>query len=218
LPAAQFSIFSRNLVNWNLLVWKQPSAIEEADMQKTIFINLFAMSMLAMILTGGAIPGYINAASAQKGVTMESRLQQLEDREEIRQLLMDYGRFLDKRDFVSFSRLFAEKDGEWNGGMGKAIGPQAIQKLMEDTIGKSTEKAISAPNFHIFTNDIIRVNGDRADATTKWIFVVQGEAGRPQALYLGHYEDSMVREGGRWKFLRRVVHADIPSDDALSRK
>ena len=186
-------------------------------MQKIVFINLFAISMIALILIGGTVPGYIGAAAAEKRNTTESRLQQLEDREAIRQLLMDYGRFLDRRDFASFSQLFAEKDGVWDGGMGKAQGPQAIRKLMEDTIGKNTEK-VGAPNFHLFTNETIHVNGDRADATTKWIFMVQGDGGRPQPLYLGHYEDSMVREGGRWKFLRRVVQADIPGDDALSKK
>jgi hypothetical protein len=48
--------------------------------------------------------------------------------------------------------------------------------------------------------------------------VVQGENNRPQPLLLGHYEDTMIREGGRWKFLRRVVHGDIPPDSAISKK
>jgi hypothetical protein len=186
-------------------------------MQKTVFISPFAIGMIAIILIGATAPGYIGAAFAEKRSTTESRLQQLEDREAIRQLLTDYGRFLDRRDFASFSQLFAEKNGEWIGGMGKAQGPRAIRKLMEDTIGNSAQKA-GAPDFHLFTNETIQVNGDHANATTKWIFVVQGEGGRPQPLYLGHYEDSMVREGGLWKFLRRVVHADIPADDALSKK
>jgi hypothetical protein len=186
-------------------------------MQKTVFIHPFAISVIAIILIGGAVPAYIGAASAEKSYTTESRLQQLEDREAIRQLLTDYGRFLDRRDFASFAQLFAEKNGEWIGGMGTAKGSPAIRKLMEDTIGKSAQKA-GAPDFHLFTNETIQVNGDHAEATTKWIFVVQGEGGRPQPLYLGHYEDSMVREGGRWKFLRRVVHTDIPGDDALSKK
>ena len=163
------------------------------------------------------MPEQTGAASAQRRESLESRLQALEDREEIRQLLLDYGRFLDQRDFASFSRLFAEKGGEWIGGMGKAKGPQAIRKLMEDTIGGNTEK-ISMPNFHLFTNEIIHVSGNQANATTKWMFVVQGQANNPQPLYLGHYEDSLVRENGRWKFLRRTVHADIPSDNTLSKK
>jgi len=186
-------------------------------MQKTVYIKTFVISMIAIILIGGTAAGYIGVASAEKRDAAEVRLQQLEDREAIRQLLMDYGRFLDQRDFASFSQLFAEKDGEWNGGMGIAKGPQAIRKLMEETIGKSTEKQ-SAPNVHVFTNEIIRVNGDRADATTKWMFVVQGPTGQPQPLYLGHYEDTLVREADRWKFQRRIVHADIPNDSAISKK
>jgi hypothetical protein len=186
-------------------------------MQRVVHLNLFVMRAMAIILIGGTLSGYTDAASAEKQKTLESRLQELEDREEIRQLLKDYGRFLDRRDFGAFSQLFAEKEGEWIGGMGKAKGPQAIRKLMDDTIGKDTGMGTS-PNFHIFSNETIHVNGNQADARTKWIFVVQGENGRPQPLYLGHYEDSLVRENGRWKFLRRVVYADIPPDKALSKE
>jgi hypothetical protein len=186
-------------------------------MQKNAYINLFALSVLGIMVIAGILSGQPVAVAAEKPESLESRLQRLEDREEIRQLLKDYGRFLDQRDFAAFSRLFAEKDGEWIGGMGKARGPQAIQKLMEDSIGTNAEK-ISAPNFHLFTNEIIHINGNQADATTKWIFVVQGENNRPQALLLGHYEDSMIRENGRWKFMRRVVHGDIPPDSAISKK
>jgi hypothetical protein len=186
-------------------------------MQKNACVNLFVLSVSGIMLIAGIMPGQPVAVAAEKPESTESRLQRLEDREEIRQLLKDYGRFLDQRDFVSFSRLFAEKDGEWIGGMGKAKGPQAIQKLMEDSIGKNAEK-MSAPNFHLFTNEIIHINGNQADATTKWIFVVQGDNARPQALLLGHYEDSMMRENGRWKFLRRLVHADIPPDSTISKK
>jgi hypothetical protein len=186
-------------------------------MQKIANFNLFVVTAIGIILIGGVMTDHANAASSEKRESMESRLQRLEDREEIRQLLKDYGRFLDQRDFASFSQLFAEKDGEWIGGMGKAKGPQAIRKLMEDSIGKNTEK-VSTPNFHLFTNEIIHVNENQADATTKWIFVVQGEANRPQALLLGHYEDSLVRENGRWRFLRRVVFADIPADNTISNK
>jgi len=186
-------------------------------MHKIVYLALFAASVTGIILIGGVMSSRTNEATAQKRESLESRLQKLEDREEIRQLLKDYGRFLDQRDFASFSQLFAEKDGEWIGGMGKAKGPQAIRKLMEDTIGKNTEK-ISAPNFHLFTNEIIHVNGDQAAATTKWIFVVQSQTNTPQPLYLGHYEDSLIRENGRWKFLRRTVYADIPGDSTLSKK
>lgn len=184
-------------------------------MRKSVLIGLLLIGVFALALVGRIVVYSPDREDDDEVTAARGRLQQLEDREAIRQLLMDYGRFLDQRDFESFSNLFAQKDGEWNGGMGVAKGPQAIRRLMEETIGKNTEQT-AAPNFHIFTNETIQLNGDSAEATTKWIFVIQGAGGQPQPLYLGHYEDSMVREKGRWKFLRRVVHADIPSDAALS--
>ncbi len=187
-------------------------------MSKRFCWAFWAVGMAAAIMAGSAATRFMQATPAGKGDSIETRLQRIEDREEIRRLLMDYGRFLDRRDFASFSQLFAEESGEWIGGMGKAKGSQAIRKLMEDTIGKDTNKAIAAPNLHVFTNETIQVNGDQANALTKWIFVIQSEAARPQLFYVGHYEDSMIRENGRWKFLRRAVYGDIPADDPLARK
>jgi len=143
---------------------------------------------------------------------MESRLHRLEDREEIRGLLMNYGQCLDRRDFVAFSKLFSERQGEWIGGLGRAQSAPAIRKLMEDTIGKNSSQANPA-NRHVFTNEMINVHGDQAQALTKWMFLVQATGGMPQPVYLGHYEDSFIRENGRWKFLRRVVYGDIPPDN-----
>ncbi len=153
-------------------------------------------------------------ACAPQTLELEMRLQRLEDRESIRRLQVDYGRFLDRRDFASFSNLFAAKDGEWIGGMGKAKGRENIRSLMEKTIG--TDAALKNANLHIFANETIDLDGDRAKATAKWMFVVAGEGGRPQPVYLGHYEDDLIRESGDWKFARRIVRADIPSDEAIS--
>jgi hypothetical protein len=186
--------------------------MKETSMQKNRSLISAVIGVAAMGLIGTAVLGYLYATSVEKRETIETRLQRLQDREEIWLLLTDYGRFLDRRDFASFSQLFAEKEGEWIGGMGRAKTPLAIRKLMEDTIGKDTIK-ISSPNYHLFTNERILVNGDQAKATCRWIFIVQGPAGQPQPFYLGHYEDTLIRENGRWKFLRRLVYGDIPADD-----
>jgi hypothetical protein len=175
------------------------------------------IGIAAIGLIGTVVLSYLYATSIENRATLETRLQRLQDREEIGLLLTDYGRFLDRRDFAAFSQLFAEKEGEWIGGMGRAKTPQAIRKLMEDTIGKDTNK-ISSPNYHLFTKERIFVNGDQAQAPCRWIFVVQGQSGQPQPFYLGHYEDTLIRENGRWKFLRRIVYGDIPADDPLARK
>jgi hypothetical protein len=163
---------------------------------------LFGVLGLALGVLG------IVAAGTKNPDTTETRLRKLEDREAIRRLLVDYGKLLDQRNFDAFSQLFAEKEGEWVGGMGKAKGPQAIRKLMEDSIGTKPNNS----NFHVFTNEIIDLDGDRATATTKWMFMVRGDGNRPQPFYLGHYEDTFIRENGKWKFLRRVAHTDIPAE------
>jgi hypothetical protein len=147
-----------------------------------------------------------------KEASIELRLQKLEDRESIRQLLIEYGRCLDQRNFAAFSRLFAEKSGEWIGGMGAAKGPEAIRMLMEETIGTDAPMR----NFHILTNEAINVDGDQATATSKWIFLIKGETGQPIPVYMGHYVDEIVRENGHWRFLKRKVYADIPSDESMS--
>jgi SnoaL-like protein len=142
-------------------------------------------------------------AAAQTSLT--SRVQRLEDTEAIRTLLLDYGRFLDARDFAAYSRLFA-KDGEWAGGFGTVQGPAAIQAFME--------KNIPGPNrgntYHILSNFIIDVHGNTATAWSRWAFVTPGADNKPAIAQGGHYDDTLVRENGHWKFKRRVAASDIP--------
>lgn len=141
--------------------------------------------------------------------SLSARLRRLEDREEIRQLLMNYGRYLDQRAFAAFSNLFADEEGEWIGGMGRAKGARSIRRLMEESIGKGSG---GQKDFHIFTNETIEVDGDRATSTAKWMFIVPGESGRPQIMLMGHYDDRLIRKEGKWRFLSRTVYADIPPD------
>ncbi len=144
--------------------------------------------------------------SAQTKPTVADRLQRLEDQEEIRLVLTNYGRFLDARDFASYSRLFA-KDGEWIGGFGTVKGPAEIQAFME--------KQVSGPNkgntYHILSNFEIEVHGDTATAWSRWAYITPGADGKPVIAQGGRYDDTLVRENGTWKFQRRTASNDIPS-------
>lgn len=156
-------------------------------------------------------PGMAQASGAGRNESIEIRLHHLEDREEIRQLLVDYGRTLDQRDFVGFSMLFAE-NAEYGSGAGTEVtkGRAAIGKLLEDIFRKNPT-GLRSPNFHLFANVSIELKGDEAVATSKGIFVVPGELDKPEMVMLATYNDLLVRENGRWKFKRRIVHSDIPS-------
>ena len=158
-------------------------------MKKRAFSIQTVLGTAAIVLTAIAVSGYIPAKSAEKQESVEARLQRLEDREAIRKLLMDYGRFLDQRNFVAFSQLFSEKDGEWIGGMGSAKGSQAILKLMEDTIGTDS-KGLGAANYHLFTNEMISVDGDRAQGRLRL------DSGCPRHLVVAHGRDP---RDARWR-------------------
>ena len=77
------------------------------------------------------------------------RIHRLEDIEEIRTVLTDYGRYLDAHDLVAYSHLFAS-DGEWVGGFGTGKGPTGIQTLMERNLGV-TAKAKPGSTYHLLT-------------------------------------------------------------------
>jgi hypothetical protein len=151
--------------------------------------------------------GSISPSAAQ--ASLAARVQLLEDKEEIRNLLIDYGRLLDARDFAGYSRLFA-KDGEWSGGFGTTQGPAAIQAFME--------KNIPGPNtghtYHILSNFEIQVHGDTATAWSRWAYVTPGPDQKPVIAQGGSYDDTLVRENGHWKFKRRVASNDLPRPSA----
>ncbi len=148
-------------------------------------------------------------ARAQQSTT--ARIQRLEDIEEIRKVLTDYGRFLDAHDLVAYSHLFAA-DGEWVGGFGTGKGPAGIQALMEKNLGV-TAKGKPGSTYHLLTNFLIDVQGDSATAWSRWNFVVTSADNKPTIMYGGHYDDTLIRENGQWKFKRRVAVNDIPHSD-----
>jgi ketosteroid isomerase-like protein len=166
--------------------------------------RILCAAVALLLLTGSAI------AQAPRGndtATLAARLQRLEDIEEIRTLLLDYGRLLDSRDLAGYSKLFA-KDGEWVGGFGSAKGPEGILAFMQKNMGTGPNRSNS---FHILSNFEIEVKGDSATAWSRWTFVLPGADGKPVISQAGRYDDILVRENGHWKFKRRTASNDIPS-------
>jgi uncharacterized protein (TIGR02246 family) len=164
--------------------------------------------VLALLLVSLLLP----AMQTSNGATLAVRLQQIEDKAEIEQLLLDYGRHLDNRDFAAYGRLFA-KDGEWVGGFGTAPGgPAGIQAFMVKAMGTAPN---TAHNYHLLTNFVITVNGDTATAWSRWAFVIPGPSGATIA-QAGRYDDTLVRENGHWRFKRRLASNDTPPPAAAS--
>src|SRR5687767_9777901 len=95
---------------------------------------MVARSILCCLLLTASAP-----AAAQSG-SVETRLRQLEDKEQIAQLLIDYGRHLDSRDLAAYAALFAA-DGEWVGGFGTVTGRANIRAFMEKSLGTGPNRA-----------------------------------------------------------------------------
>jgi SnoaL-like domain len=168
-----------------------------------LLANLAGLLLVAVILA---------PVAAQAQTTLAARVQRLEDIEEICAVLTDYGRYLDAHDLVSYSNLFAS-DGEWVGGFGTGKGPAGVLALMQKNLG-ATATNRPGSTYHLLTNFLIDVQGDTATAWSRWNFVVTGEDHSPKIMYGGHYDDTLVRENGRWKFKKRVAVNDIPAGDA----
>lgn len=169
-------------------------------------------------LTGALLSPAVaeSAAPARSELSPTARLQRLEDIEEIRIVLTSYGRFLDAHDLASYSNLFAE-DGEWVGGFGTGKGPAAILAMMEKNLPVRPGTKPGG-TYHLLTNFIIDVQHDTATAWSRWSFTVTSADNKPSILYGGHYDDTLVREKGRWKFKRRVAVNDIPHSDPTEAK
>ena len=150
-----------------------------------------------------------SAQTTASTLSLEQRFQRIEDREAIEELLITYGQLLDKEDLAGYSSLFAA-EGVWEGGIGSAKGPDAIFEMLETVFGRTTPGQYGN-DYHLMSDIIIDVDGDTATSWSRWTWIVEGEDGKPMPQRSGHYEDSLVRENGEWKFLRRLTVTELPT-------
>ncbi len=144
---------------------------------------------------------------------LESRLRRLEDMDAIRDLLIEYGRLLDSGDWVGYSQLFA-RAGTWTGSFGTATGPTEILAMLRKSLGSIPPyDATRVRSFHLMTNCVIHIDGDRATATSRWTNFGRTDDNKLVPRLAGRYEDLLVREDGKWKFLSRLAPRDIPNPE-----
>ena len=173
------------------------------------------LGVVMTLATGIAVPPIlVEARQRRESDTVEAlaaKVKRFEDMQQITDLLNEYGRALDTRDFKAYAALFA-KDGSWSGGLGTVTGgPQAIYDFMTSRIGGGgrggTPSIGFGSSYHIMSNFRIDVNGDTATATSRWTFV--SAARGPGIQVAGRYEDRLVREDGVWKFKSRQAFNDV---------
>jgi hypothetical protein len=151
-------------------------------------------------------------AQAQTGLTIEQRLQRVEDELAIKRILIDYSATQDARDYAGYANLFAS-EGEWVNGRQVHKGRDAIHKMLVDLYGAPPPGYVNVESYHISSNPRIELHGDRATAHSRHLLVWRGPDGAPLPALAGRYEDELIRENGQWKILRRVDYPVMPTPE-----
>ena len=165
------------------------------------FVACFAFTVLA----GGA-------ALAAKDDDLAGRIQRIEDRQAIEQLMVgDYPRALDSSNWKVYASFFAS-DGELIVNGTSIKGPAAIEAYFNrPRPARAGAPANPEPRVgkHVVTNLMIQISGDRATAQGYWQTVMSRASGTTIA-GAGHYEDVLKKENGTWKVLKRAIINDTP--------
>jgi len=133
-----------------------------------------------------------------------------DEKDAIRELMAAYCYALDACAFEEVAALFAE-DGEWTTSYGAARGRREIAALLDRTVPKPGE---GPQRKHYITNIIVRLDGERATATSDYLVVRQSENGLLPVMG-GRYKDAFVKTGGAWRFARKELEHHIWGDMAL---
>lgn len=148
-------------------------------------------------------------------MSIEARLQRLEDIEEIKQLKAQYCAGCDDdHNADTIASLFVE-DAVWDApGIARAEGRLAIHKLMTNI----RNRGIIRSSTHHVMNPIIEVDGDRATGCWRFLMMYTGDVGdgtTKRLQVLGWYREEYVRLQGRWYYQTLCATIEDNSPHAL---
>ena len=182
-----------------------------------VLYGALAVIVVSVVISVLMDTGIINSsvANAQSSDTsIETRVNRLEGRESVRELLISYGRIFDAHDLVGYSHLFA-RDGVWEGGIGSATGPNGILNMLNTMFSKIPPSSYKN-SFHIMSNMDINVTGpEAATAWSRWTYFVDSPGIGPKMDRSGHYQDILETESGQWKFKHRFTVTELPTLNSM---
>lgn len=131
-------------------------------------------------------------------------IQRLIDKSEIENLLMQYTYAFDRLDADAYVATFTE-DAEFDLGGGNVLkGTEAIRTLITSRQGEPVPPEVLM--HHIITNSSYDfVSDSEVHHYGYWITMVGDMQNGFTVPAMGHYEDVVVRENGRWLFKSRKL-------------
>jgi hypothetical protein len=145
-----------------------------------------------------------------QSLTLEQRVQALEDKLAIYQLIMSYPLAVDSA-AVDFAASVWTPDGVFDRGAGDPEkhsgnfdGAYGIDAILKEVGGPALQAAREAGLAHIMTAPQIEIRGDEASATGYTVMVARdGKDFRVRRPTANRWD--LVRDGDRWKIKRRTL-------------
>ncbi len=119
-----------------------------------------------------------------------------EDRQDISDVLIRYATGIDRRDWPLFRTVFTDDCVLDYGDIGTWHGVDAVADFMEQT------HAMAGHTMHRMSNQVITVDGDRAQARTYVDALIMAPDNASGVNAIGFYDDELVRDAG-WRVARR---------------
>ena len=144
----------------------------------------------------------ILATACQQRQPPDPRIAALAERQAIDQLVAgDYPRALDASDWDAYAATYTE-DGELMLQGVSSKGRAAIKSFL------AAQPAGSRIN-HVISNLSYKIDGDTATGGAYWQDIGNVN-GAPGVIVAGHYDDSLRKVNGAWKFTKRSIVFDFP--------
>ena len=163
----------------------------------------------AFLLVGPNIPS-AHAESAK--LTLEQRVQRLEDEATIRRKLESYMELLQNADWDEYIKMFA-KNAKLVMNEGVRQGRDDIKERMATASARMAKAREGQPRLQradLLSNIEVHVTGpDTADARARFTFLAEQPDHTFTVQGSGIYTDRWVREDGEWKIGYRAVHWDL---------
>src|SRR6202158_1717103 len=133
--------------------------------------------------------------------TVEQRLQEVEDREEIKELTAKYAHWVTRGEGAKVKDLFTDDGRFINEVIGEKPNIEVRGRKQLDEIYPALKRGMALPCIH---NHIIEINGDNAKGTcTIEVRITQN---KQSIIGSGYYADTYRRVNDQWKFAERHAY------------
>src|ERR1700726_4648787 len=133
--------------------------------------------------------------------TLEQRLQEVEDREEIKELTAKYAHWVARGEGARVTDLFTDDGRFINEGIGEKPNIEVRGRKQLDEFYPGLKKGMALPCIH---NHIIELDGDNAKGTCT--IEVRITRNNQSIIGSGYYADNYRRVNDQWKFAERHAY------------